>query len=82
MVREERNKTLQEKLEQTRTIRNLNDSLDLLKRINVDHERTNMERATHTKTKEAVQKPEHDKKHDNVQTNRWTNRRTNRHTNR
>ena len=31
IIREERNKALQDKLEQVRTIRNLNDSLDLLK---------------------------------------------------
>ena len=51
-IRDERNKILQEKLEQTRTIRNLNDSLDLLKRINVDNERMNSNGAISTKTRE------------------------------
>ena len=57
VILDERNKALQEKLEHTRTIRNLNDSLDLLKRINVDHEVANMNEAIRTKTKNPFHSP-------------------------
>ena len=57
IIREERNKALQDKLEQVRTIRNLNDSLDLLKKINIDHEKALIKKDTHaisTKTNQTV----------------------------
>ena len=46
-IREEKLKFLKENLEQTRTIRNLNDSLELLKKTAIDYE---VERAKSTKT--------------------------------
>ena len=58
VVREERNKALQEKLEHVRTIRNLNDSLDLLKRINVEHEKANVSQDNNTKTRRPMSVPQ------------------------
>ena len=46
-LREEKNKALAENLEQVRTIRNLNDSLDLIKSVNIELEKA---RAKSTKT--------------------------------
>ena len=54
MVKEEKNNAIQEKLEHVRTIRNLNDSLDLMKRITIDLERANVSQAICTKTKGPV----------------------------
>ena len=47
VIREEKNKLLKDNLEHIRTIRNLNDSLDLLKKTVVDQE---VNRANGTKT--------------------------------
>ena len=55
-ARDSRNKALEANLEQVRTIRNLNDSLDLLKRINIDHERSNVSKAISAKTRDELKK--------------------------